>query len=398
MKRFSILCIVFLALNLLAGCASPSSSVPMNYRWANVEGSELNSTQAGEQFYFNILVDEGMIAEGTPIKIQVSGDVQTGSLRFELRRPDGQAVWDSGTINLGDFSINSEYDLSTAQVGTYKLGMVYSDNIMATYNLGWHAIKLGPSTLLPSLGMILISLAFVIYAGLKRWLGWRYLGMGALFWIITVVAKFVFAIPINPIVFRVLNVNYDHVFSPGNLMAYLYIGALTGIFEVGLAYLLLRKRRWAKITWHQALVFGIGFGVIEAILLGCVGLVSALVGVTSPDVLPIPTLGNLASSATLVMGLAPVIERLSVIFAHIFACVLIFYAIASGETKWVWLAVLYKTLLDAPAGLATFWGVGSAEKLWTIEALIAFFGLIGLWGTIQIGRRYSQLQISDEPL
>ena len=90
----------------------------------------------------------------------------------------------------------------------------------------------------------------------------------------------------------------------------------------------------------------------------------------------------------LAMGLAPVVERLSVIFAHIFACVLIFYAIATGEPKWVWLGIVYKTLLDAPAGFATFWGVGAPAKLWTIEAIIAVFGLIGLWGTIQIGRRY----------
>jgi uncharacterized membrane protein YhfC len=398
MKRIVFFSIVWIVLSFLTGCATQDSSVPMNYRWANVEGSELTSAQAGEQFYFNILVDEGMIAEGTPITIKVSGNVRSGSLRFELRRPDRKAVWDSGTINPGDFSINSEYDLSSSQPGTYKLGLLYSENISATYNLGWQAIKLGPGIFLPSFGMILVSLAFVFYAARRRWLGWRYLGLGALFWVITVIAKFAFAIPVNPVIFQILNVNYDHVFSPGNLIAYFYIGALTGVFEVGLAYLILRKIRWAKLTWHQALVFGIGFGVVEAFLLGCAGLFSALAGITAPDALPIPTLGNLASNATWVMGLAPVIERISVIFAHIFACVLIFYAIASRETKWVWLAILYKTLLDTPAGLAAFWGVGSAEKMWTIEAILAVLGLIGLWGTIQIGRRYSQLQISTESL
>ena len=398
MKRFVYLSTMFMALSLLvlAGCATQSSSVPMNYRWASVEGSQINYAQAGEEFYFNIFIDDGMIEEGTPIKIKVSGDVQNGSLRFELRDPDDQAVWNSGTIGAGDFSITSEFDLSSARIGTYTLGMVYSDNISATYNLSWHAIKLGPIILLPGVGMVFVSLAFVIYAARRRLLGWRYLGMGALFWALTVIIKFAFAVPVNPLVFRMLDVRQDHLFSPGNLIAYFYIGALTGIFEVGLAYLILRKSRWGKATWEQALVFGIGFGVIEALLLGLVGLFSAIVGITSPDTLPIPTLGSLANNATLVMGLAPVIERLSVIFAHIFACVLIFHAIASNEAKWAWFAVLYKTLLDTPAGFAAFWGVNTAARIWAIEAIIVVFGLIGLWGTIQIASRYRQLNVSVE--
>ncbi|WKZ40374.1 MAG: YhfC family glutamic-type intramembrane protease [Anaerolineales bacterium] len=190
----------------------------------------------------------------------------------------------------------------------------------------------------------------------------------------------------------------EQLFSLGNLTAYLYIGMLTGIFEAGLAYLILRNNRWGKAGWDQALVFGIGFGVVEALLLGFAGLLSGLVGITAPDTLPIPTLGSMAGNSTLVMGLAPVVERLWVIFAHIFACVLIFYAIASGEAKWAWLAVLYKTVLDAPAGFASFWGVtSSAAKLWTIEAVIALIGLIGLWGTLLIIRRYQRTQTSSEP-
>jgi len=397
MKRILCFLIVLVVLGLLSGCASQESGIPMDYRWANVQGSQLNFAQAGEQFYFNIFVDEGMIEEGVPIKIKVSGDIQSGSLRFELRDPGNHAVWNSGTINKGDFSINTEYDLSSAQTGTYELGLVYSENISATYNLGWHAIKLGPGILLPGAGMILVSLAFVFYAVRRRIMDWRYFGLGALFWVLTVFVKFGFAIPVNPVIYRVLGVTSDNLFSPGNLITYLYIGALTGIFEAGLAYLVLRKMRWGKATWNQALVFGIGFGVVEALLLGLTGLVSALVGITSPEALPVSTLGGLAHNATLVMGLAPVVERLSVIFAHIFACVLIFHAIASGETKWAWFAILYKTLLDAPAAFANFWGVSnSASKIWTIETVIAIIGLIGLWGTIQIARYYPQVYISGK--
>lgn len=381
---------VLLMLSLLTGCSAQSSDIPMNQRWATVEGSQLNETQAGEQFYFNIPVDEGLITQDQPIKMKINGTVQSGSVRFELRNPDGEAVWNSGTINPGDFSLNAEYELPIGQTGTYQLGLVYSENTSATYNLGWHIIRLSLTILIPGAGMLLVATVFVLYAGFKKMLGWRYLGLGALFWILTVAVKFAWAIPINPYVYRVLGVTTENIFSAGNIIAYLYIGALTGIFEAGLAWLILSKVRWGKATWNQALVFGIGFGVIEAFLLGISGLGSGLVGVFSPDALPIPTLVGLANSATLSMSLAPIVERLSVIFAHIFACVLIFYAITSGEAKWGWLAILYKTLLDAPGGFAAFWGTGTVGKIWTLEAIIAVFGLIGLFGTIWVAGRYKQ--------
>lgn len=389
--RFFFL-LICAALILLSGCTAQNSDVPPNYRWASVEGSQLQAAQAGEQFYFQIPVKAGSRAESAPLKIKVSGQVVRGSLRFELRRPQGQVVWHSGTINPGDFSISTEYDLTTAPTGTYTLGLVYSNDTLATYNLSWHALQLGPLVLLPGTGMLLVALAFVIYPARRRWLGWRWLGLGALFWVLTVALKFAFAIPVNPLVYRALGVTSDHLFSSGNLLAYLYLGALTGIFEAGLAWVVLRKLRWGQADWQQALVFGIGFGAFEAFLLGLAGFGSALAGLLAPAALPIPTLGNLANNATFVMGLAPIVERLSVIFAHIFACVLVFYAIASGEAKWGWLAILYKTLLDAPAGFAAFWGTGTADKLWSLEAVIAMFGLLGVWGTLRIARRYAQIK------
>lgn len=380
-----------LLLFLLAGCASQPSAVPMNHRWASIEGGLIQETQAGEQFDFSIPVDEGMIAEGAPVSIKVSGVVTGGWLRFELRAPDGKPVWDSGVINRGDFSISTKYPLPAGRVGEYTLGLVYGANTSATYNLGWQAFRLGPFVLLPGLGMIAAGLAFVAYAARKRLLGWRYLGLGALFWALTVAVKFAVAIPFNPPLFQALGVSHERLFTPGNLVACLYIGALTGIFEVGLVWFVLSRVRWGRATWNQALVFGIGFGVVEALLLGLAGLGSALAALLGPDTLLISVLGGLANNTTLGMGLAPVVERLAVIFAHIFACVLIFYAIASREARWGWLAILYKTALDAVAGFAAFWGMLTPLKTWTLEAIILIFGLLGLWGTWRIARRYPRL-------
>ena len=396
MKRIILFLSILLLALLLTGCAAQTSSVPMNYRWASVEGSQLNEQLAGEQFYFNILVDDGMIAAGAPVKIKVGGNVNSGWLRFELRRPDGQAVWNSGQISPGDYSISAAYILPAGQTGTYTLGLVYGDKTSATYNMSWQALKLGPFVLLPGLGMVLVALAFIVYAAWRKMLDWRYLGLGALFWVLTVAVKFAFAIPVNPLVFQALGATGENLFSPGSLVAYLYIGALTGVFEAGLAWLILRKIRWGQANWSQALVFGIGFGTVEALLLGLSSGGAALAGLLAPDALPVSALGGLASNATLSMALAPIVERIAVIFAHILACVLIFYAIASRESRWGWLAILYKSLLDAPGGFAAFWGSNTPEKLWTLEAIIALFGLIGLWGTLRISRRYP-VEITETP-
>lgn len=390
MKRVMYIVLLCTLLTLLTGCARQESSVPMNYRWASVEGSQLKASAAGEEFYFSIVLDKEMIELGAPIKIKLSGNVETGTLRFELRDPSSKTVWNSGTLAVGDFSIDTEFPMSSAQPGTYTLGLAYSENVSAIYNLGWHAVQLGPVILLPGIGMMLVSIAFVVYAARRKLLGWRHLGMGALFWVLTVAVKFMFAIPLNPVLFRVLGVSRETLFSPGSLIAYLYVGSLTGIFEAGLAWLILSRTRWGKADWEQALVFGIGFGTVEAFLLGLFGFSSALTALLAPDALPVPTLGSIANNTTLMMGMAPIVERLSVILAHIFACVLIFHAISSGESKWGWYAILYKTLLDTPAAFAAVWGVDTAARIWSIEAIIILFGLIGLWGTIQIGRRYLQ--------
>lgn len=147
-----------LLLILLAGCASQPSGLPMHYRWASIEGGQIQESQAGEQFDFSIPVDEGMIAEGVPVSIKVSGVVNGGWLRFELRAPDGEPVWNSGVINPGDFSISTKYPLPAGRVGEYALGLVYGANTDATYNLGWRAFRLGPLVLLPGLGIVAVGL------------------------------------------------------------------------------------------------------------------------------------------------------------------------------------------------------------------------------------------------
>jgi hypothetical protein len=94
-------------------------------------------------------------------------------------------------------------------------------------------------------------------------------------------------------------------------------------------------------------------------------------------------------------GLAPVAERFGTILVHVFCNALLFYGVASGKARWMWVSFVYKSLLDTIAGFAQFWGVETLPKIWAIEALILIFGFVAWWGILQIKRHYPVTQMVD---
>lgn len=378
---FAIICTL-----ILTGCAQALSRTPSSHLWATIQGGQLDEVASGDQFYFMVPVDQALIDSGLPIHVEVSGRVETGALTYQLRRPDGTVLWSSGKLT-GEYSINEDIRPDRATKGDYSLGMVYDAGTRATYNLGWHALTLKPTILIPGIGMTLVALLAAAWA-LRKGGTWRMLGWGALFWAFTVALKFAWAIPVNTPLSQLLGVSYQNPLSAGNIVFYIYVGALTGIFEVLVAWLALRKRALGRASWKQALAFGVGFGAFEALLLGLLALVQSIGVLLTPDTLPIATLGGMANNNDMLFAIAPVVERISVIFAHVFTCVAIFYAIAVRQPKWMWMAVLYKTVLDTPAGLAQFTGLSTLDRLWAIEGAILVMGLVGLWAAWRISLRY----------
>lgn len=245
---------------------------------------------------------------------------------------------------------------------------------------------LTPIILLPGIGMLLVAIAFVVYA-LRHGGTWGYMGLGALAWVGTVAVKFVIAFTLNPLVSRAISVP-DDLWAPGNLLLYVYIGSLTGLTEVLLTWLLLHYRRFVGVTWGKVIAFGIGFGALEALLLGALSLMAMLSGLLSPQSFNAETLATLARANDVIYDLAPITERLAIIFVHIFSNVLLFYAVMKGRMRWMWVAFVFKSAVDAIAAFAQAWGVETTAKVWTIEALMVLFGIIAWWGIRRIGRRY----------
>lgn len=245
--------------------------------------------------------------------------------------------------------------------------------------------EITPLVLLPGIGMVLVGLGFALYAWIQG-KGRAYLGWGALAWVIAIAVKFAWSVPVNSVVYQAL---IGSIPAPyGGLLFDVYVGLLTGVFEVALAWLVLSRIRIGKASWPQALAFGIGFGAVEAILLGLSSTLGSATALLVPDQLPPATVAQFELASNFLYGLAPIAERAATIFVHALSGALIFYAIATREKRWVLLAVVYKTGLDSVAAFAQFWGIGSLGRIWTIEAFIIAFGLIGWWGLRWLADRY----------
>jgi uncharacterized membrane protein YhfC len=243
----------------------------------------------------------------------------------------------------------------------------------------------GPIAFVGGTGMVLVALGYAFYAGAQR-LGWRYFWLGALAWAVAVVFKFVFAILLNPLLYRALVTPGQP--GIGDVVMYLYIGALTGIFEVGLVWLFVRFSRLKGAGWRQALAFGVGFGAVEAFLLGLVSLGNMAVAATNPALVPPEAVAQLARANDIRLSLAPVSERFFTVWVHILSCALIFYAVAARKPSAFWLAFAYKTLVDSVAAYGQLTGLDTLGKIWAIEALVAVWGVLGWLGTRWVAARF----------
>jgi uncharacterized membrane protein YhfC len=135
------------------------------------------------------------------------------------------------------------------------------------------------------------------------------------------------------------------------------------------------------------LAFGIGFGATEAIVLGLNTLATMLTALLAPALIPPDAMQELAAANTLWLNLMPISERFFTILVHIFAKVLIFYAVATRQARWFWLSFAYMTLIDVAAAWAQLAGLTTARILVT-EMFVAVWGIIGWLGTRWVAQRY----------
>jgi hypothetical protein len=224
--------------------------------------------------------------------------------------------------------------------------------------------------LLSGLGMFVIGGSCIMYWRNKTAVPLRFFGWGALAWGLTVATKLVFAVAFNQ---PVAGAIYE--FLPSSLagpLLWLYIGLLTGIFECGGVLLLVSKTKLKEMHWIEAIAFGIGFGAIEAMLLGSISYASTFELGLSPLIIP-----------------APVIERTAAMFIHVFSNVLIVLSVRSGSWMEFWESFFYKTAVDGVAAFGSLsYGLESLSHIYTLELVVTFFGIIGFLGLRQLKRKF----------
>ncbi len=397
MKRaLSLLCLSFILLALV-GCSPTPVETPVEateepIEGARITGATLNEESTGTGSKFEISVTEA----GDPIGLDFRGTLVQGSLQLQLVNADNETTWEIKVTSAGPFAINTV--IKPDEIGDYELVLSWPDAVQATYNLRWQQGKIDvpairPIALLPGIGMIVVALGYVIYTAVRR-LGWGYLGLGALSWIVAVILKFAWAIPANAPVYEALTGALPETLA--EILFYVYVGLLTGVFEVALVWLALRNTKYGKVPWQQALSFGIGFGAMEALLLGASGLANAVIAIRSPEALPLAALEQIAQTNNALFGLAPVSERFFTVLIHTLTNVLLFDAVVREDPRGFWIGFAYKSGIDVVAAFAQFWGIDTVGRIWLIEAIVALWGIAGWWGIHQVKAHYPPEDVFDD--
>lgn len=240
--------------------------------------------------------------------------------------------------------------------------------------------------LLSGLGMMAVAVVAIVYWRRKKHTKAVYFAAGALFWVVAIAIKVIMDLTISPSLYKWLGGTLP--IDAAVLATGLYLGLRTGILENGAVYLGTLYTKLKNMSFGDAVAVGIGFGGIEALLLGALSLINAIALILNPNlflILPYSTQQQFELSFIPI----PIIERLAVLFAHVFATVLAIYAVKLADLKWFLIAAVYKTLIDGPLPLFNHYlGYMGITLFYLIEGYLIVLAVIGLAGLYWFGKKY----------
>ena len=205
--------------------------------------------------------------------------------------------------------------------------------------------------LLSGIGMLLVAVVAVALWRARTGAAWRATALGAAAWAVGVALKVAWAVPTNKLVLGGLKRALGD--AAGGAVGYLYIGLLTGIFEVGVTWLFVAKTRLRSSSREDAIAFGIGFGAVEAFVLGLASLAGIVVALVAWDKLPAGAKELLGGAHGALPIALPIFERAYALLAHLVCCILVVWAVQLERARWFWVAFVFKSLVDAMA----VWGI-----------------------------------------
>lgn len=240
--------------------------------------------------------------------------------------------------------------------------------------------------LLSGLGMMAVAVIAIVYWRQKKHSKAVYFAAGAIFWVVAIAIKVIMDLTISRPFYDWLGNTLP--IDAAVIVTGLYLGLRTGILENGAVYLGTLYTKLKNMSFDDAVAVGIGFGGIEALVLGALSLINAIALILNPNLflmLPYSTQQQFELSFIPI----PVIERLAVLFAHVFATVLTIYAVKLADLKWLLAAVVYKTLIDGPLPIFTHYlsNLGTG-MYYLIELYLIVLAVIGLYGLYWFSKKY----------
>jgi uncharacterized membrane protein YhfC len=234
-----------------------------------------------------------------------------------------------------------------------------------------------------------VALPIVLAAIIRRRLGvgWRYFGYGALiFFLFQLISR----VPAVQVIQALIAPQLQA--SRALLLAWVVILAVSaGLFEeigryVGYRWLMRHEEK----TWRKAVMYGLGHGGLESMLLVAglllLSLINLLVLPSAIGTLP-PEQRTLAERQLAALAALPdwapllsVWERLWGLPVHVALSVMVLQVFRRGSVVWLWLAVVAHTLVNLVAiGLVQVLGPNQINTMLVVEVIIAAFGLAALW-------------------
>lgn len=299
------------------------------------------------------------------LKYKLDVKLQTGTVHFRLTRPDGVVIVDSaGKI----FSLAGPKEEENFPAGRY-LAEILAEQAIGTWTLvihdGNYSSSLNSSAIITGKLMVLVGALALLFWQRRTRVAWTYFGIGAALWGVGVALKFGWAFAFNKSILVTINRALPE--PAAWAVGALYVGLLTGVFEVGVT--ILAAKRWAFLSQNseRAIAVGIGAGAFEAIILG---LIVALASLASGQ--------QAAAAGSVSLMVLPAVERILALLCHASSRAMVFFAVAAQRPRWALGGFILMTGLDTVAALFLLSKEPALMNPWHPELAFLPFALISL--------------------
>ncbi|WMT18850.1 YhfC family intramembrane metalloprotease [Parageobacillus toebii] len=240
---------------------------------------------------------------------------------------------------------------------------------------------------------LFVPIGLLLYFRKKKWLSWKPFGIGVLIFVLfsQVLEKALHVVMIDPS-------GTSLKWTDSVALFVLYATLAAGIFEevgryIGFRWMLKKHR-----DYKDGLSFGLGHGGIEAILIGVLGAVNAIVLASliqsgAFDKMIAPTLPkeqaaflkDMVLHTPFSMYVLGGLERLFAIAFHIAMSLLVLLGVRERKFRYVIYAILLHALVDTAPAL---YQAGVVANVWLIEAVVFLFAVAAFLFTREIRKKF----------